>query len=97
MDSGVLHIAAAVGTPTVALFGGIDPTHRIRKNQNVVVLHSDLDCFPCNKNETCNGQYPCIKSTQPENVANAQKKALETKTRQLIKILAPHRSSSIPA
>ena len=88
MDSGVLHIAAAIGTPTVVLFGGIDPTHRIRKDQNIVVLHSDLACFPCNKNETCDGQYPCIKSPQPEDVAAALIQGQRTPGRKMIKILA---------
>jgi hypothetical protein len=86
MDSGVLHIAAAIGVPTVALFGGIDPMHRIRKTQNVVVLHTDLDCFPCNKNETCDGRYPCIKSPTSKDVFNAVKQAQKKQGLQLNQI-----------
>jgi len=71
MDSGVLHIAAALGRPTVALFGGIDIRYRIRSSQNVVAIQSDLSCCPCNKNETCQDRFPCIKSPSPNDVLQA--------------------------
>ena len=50
MDSAVLHIASAVGIPTVAIFGGVDFRFRIRKEKPVVVLQSKMDCCRCNKN-----------------------------------------------
>jgi lipopolysaccharide heptosyltransferase II len=51
VDSGPLHLAVAVGTPTVHLYGPVDsrtfgpwgdPTRHI-------VLTSDMDCIPCNR------------------------------------------------
>ena len=71
MDSGVLHISAAVGTATVAIFGGIDPAYRIRPGQRVVAIQAEIECCPCNKNEICDGQYPCIKAAQPQDVLEA--------------------------
>jgi heptosyltransferase-2 len=51
-DSGPLHLAAAVGTPTVSLWGAGDPMvtgplgagHRLLR-------HPELDCVPCKKND----------------------------------------------
>lgn len=71
MDSGVLHLASALKTPTVALFGGIDYRYRIRPNQQVIALQSDLPCCPCNKNETCNDRFDCIKSPTTRDILNA--------------------------
>jgi heptosyltransferase-2 len=51
-DTGPLHLAAAVGTPTVSLWGAGDPLvtgplgagHRLLR-------HPELDCVPCTKND----------------------------------------------
>ena len=87
MDSGVLHLAAALQTPTVALFGGIDPKFRVRQNQHVVVLQSTLDCCPCNKNETCNGMYPCITGITAEEVIRAIDVAQATAHRVITRVM----------
>jgi len=71
MDSGVLHLAAAVGTPTVAIFGGVDPKYRIRAEQRVVALHAALPCWPCNKLESCDGSYDCLKAVGAVDVIKA--------------------------
>lgn len=71
MDSGVLHLAAALGRPTVAIFGGIDVRHRVAPSQNVVAIQSDLPCYPCNKNETCSDRFTCIKSPSPNDIRQA--------------------------
>lgn len=71
MDSGVLHLAAALARPTVAIFGGIDYRYRIHPAQNVVAIQSDLPCCPCNKNEICHDRFDCIKSPTPHDVAAA--------------------------
>lgn len=68
MDSGSLHLAAAVGLPTLALFTAINPAFRVRPEHRVRVASTNLDCQPCNKNETCNGDYRCIRNISPEFV-----------------------------
>jgi len=65
MDSGALHLAMSVELPSIAIFSGIDPEFRIRPEQRVSVLHADMDCCPCNKNETCDGKYTCLTSIKP--------------------------------
>ena len=46
-DSGVTHLAAAVGVPTVALFGPSDPAQWAPRGPSVVILRRALDCSPC--------------------------------------------------
>jgi heptosyltransferase-1 len=68
MDSGTLHLGAAVGVPTVSIFGGVDPLFRVAATQPVVALQAGLDCCPCNKHETCDGAFHCIKAISPRAV-----------------------------
>ena len=46
-DSGVTHLAAAVGTATVAVFGPTDPHVWSPRGGDVAVLASRADCAPC--------------------------------------------------
>jgi len=86
MDSAVLHLAAALGVPTIAIFGGINPSFRIRPEQRVIVLLAQMECCPCNKNETCAGGYPCIAAAHPEKVVKTIPLARQTKRFQLVQI-----------
>ena len=79
MDSAILHIAAALRKPTVAIFGGVDARFRIRPDQPVVALQSLLSCCPCNKRENCAERYDCIKTITADHVYQAGQLALNTK------------------
>ncbi len=46
-DSGVSHLAAALGIPTVNLFGPTDPAYWSPEGGNVTILTSALPCAPC--------------------------------------------------
>jgi lipopolysaccharide heptosyltransferase II len=48
-DSAPLHIAAAVGTPLVALFGPTSAVRHMPPIKNSIVIKKDLDCSPCYK------------------------------------------------
>ena len=51
VDTGTMHMAAALGVPTVALFGPTDRRHHgpYRRPESTVVLTSGVDCSPCFK------------------------------------------------
>lgn len=75
-DSGPLHIATAVGTPAVALFGSTDPaeTGPWRGGPNGfagTVLYDALSCAPCRKAPTCQGRFDCLRTLVPERVFDA--------------------------
>ncbi len=57
-DTGPLHIASAVGTPTVALFGPTDPRRNGAYGENHRVLIHSRDCGNCYK-RTCK-KNPCM-------------------------------------
>jgi heptosyltransferase-2/heptosyltransferase-3 len=59
-DSGVAHIAAAVGVPTVVIFGSSNVDHwRPWSRVPSEVVREELDCQPCHG-------YFCEKFSQPE-------------------------------
>ncbi len=68
-DSGPMHIASAVGTPTVALFGSTDPGLTGPYDDRSRVLYAHLPCAPCFKSPTCGGRWDCMRALQPADVA----------------------------
>lgn len=73
-DSGMIHMAAAVNTPLVAIFGPTDPQKwRPLSENNTIVAHPTLPCRPCRMKITCNHQYPCLTEIEPEVVFDACK------------------------
>ncbi len=46
-DSGPMHLAAAVGTPVVALFGPTDPARTGPYGEGHTIVRAELPCSPC--------------------------------------------------
>jgi len=46
-DSGPMHIAAAMNTPTVALFGPTDPSRTGPYGKGHTIVRKDMPCSPC--------------------------------------------------
>jgi lipopolysaccharide heptosyltransferase II len=46
-DSGLMHLAAAVGTPVVAMFGATDPNRTGPCGENNLIVKSEVKCSPC--------------------------------------------------
>ena len=75
-DSAPLHFAAAMGTPTVAVFGPTVPDFGFgpRGPRDVVVERVGLDCRPCSAHgpRTCPlGHHRCMRDIQVEDVLRA--------------------------
>lgn len=71
--SAPLHIATAVGTPVVALYGSSSSPKWAPKHKCILVEHR-WPCTPCDRIEygwQCNHQYPCIKSITVAEVIEA--------------------------
>lgn len=68
VDSGPAHLAAAVGTPTLALFGPTDPERwRPYGPKHRALFDSSLSCRPCNYYKTCDDR-PCLTKMSPKEV-----------------------------
>ncbi len=78
VDSGPLHIASALGTPVVALFGPTDPRRTGPYGFGGAVLRVDLPCSPCRK-ARCQiaDERLCMRSLHEEAVLQAAEKILE--------------------
>ena len=50
-DSGLQHVAAAIGTPTIGIFGPTSPWHWAPLNPLAAAIetHTDVPCRPCHQ------------------------------------------------
>lgn len=71
-DSGTVHLSAALGTPTVAIFGSTSPEWTSPRGEKVEVLDSDLPCSPCFERECRVYEYArCFDDINIEDVVKA--------------------------
>jgi ADP-heptose:LPS heptosyltransferase len=71
-DSGVSHLAAWAGLPTVVIFGPTDPVHWRPRGHSVEIVQPPLDCAPCfeTARENC-AAADCLARVRPEDVLKA--------------------------
>ena len=79
-DTGPMHLAAAVGTPVVAVFGPSDPSRYAPRGERHHIVRIELPCSPCNRIRLpparCTGHTPdCLSGIDVERVVQA---ALQT-------------------
>ena len=77
-DSGILHLAAALGRPVVCVMGPTDPRITSPVGSNVRILSSGLSCAPCygpGYIKGC-GKPECMKSTEWGQVSEALEEIL---------------------
>ena len=58
-DSGLMHVAGALGVPTVAIFGSTNPQTTYPLGERTVILRRPVDCSPCLKKE-CPTDFKCM-------------------------------------
>jgi heptosyltransferase-2 len=67
-DSGLMHIAAALKTPQVAIFGSSDPAHTPPLSEKAKVIWLNLPCSPCHKKICPLGHLKCLNDISPQQV-----------------------------
>jgi heptosyltransferase I len=74
-DSGPMHLAAAVGTPVVALFGPTSPERTGPYGDRHIVIRHGLPCSPCFR-KTCE-TLECMKTISVDEVFQAVRERLD--------------------
>lgn len=69
-DTGPTHVAAAVGTPVVAIFGSTNPAWTGPRSELHRIVQEPLDCVPCHQRR-CDRDYRCLRKVTVENVWQA--------------------------
>ena len=79
-DSGPGHLAAAVGTPYVTLFGPTPADRHVPYGCEHLIVQSDLSCAPCYKKQCPDRNKECMANIDASQVAEKISRALADRT-----------------
>lgn len=75
IDTGPIHVAAALETPCVVLFGSSDPARTAPSGEGHTILYRGLDCQPC-LDRPCDRNGACLREITPEEIVAAVEETL---------------------
>ena len=70
-DSGAMHVAGALGRPTVGIFGSTSPERTSPLGPRTRVFYARIECSPCLERTCRFGHYDCLRRIAPDDVATA--------------------------
>lgn len=74
-DSGPVHVAAAVGTPTITIFGPSDDVKYRPLGEKHKIVKTGIDCRPCGKHNCPLGHHRCMTEIRPDEIIDVIKKS----------------------
>lgn len=70
-DSGLMHVAAALNRPLVAVYGSTSPGFTPPLADEVEVVRLGIECSPCFERTCRFGHYNCMRLLEPDAVTQA--------------------------
>lgn len=81
-DSGLMHVAAAIKTPVVAIFGPTDPAKNAPYGKDHIVVRKGIACSPCLTYDKDGCKCPaCMEAVTVDDVLDAIKKQINLSTK----------------
>jgi heptosyltransferase-2 len=75
-DSGLMHVAAAVNTKLIGIYGSTTPDFTPPLTENAIIQDLRLECSPCFKRECPLGHLNCLKGISVESIFQQIKQSL---------------------
>jgi heptosyltransferase-2 len=75
-DSGAMHVAAALGVPTVGIFGSTRPDRTAPLGARTAVVSHPIECSPCMQRTCRFGHYDCLGQVTVDRVRAALESAI---------------------
>lgn len=70
-DSGLMHVAAALERPMVAIYGSSTPVYTPPLSRQAEIVYLGLECSPCFERTCPRGDYACLREITPELINRA--------------------------